>query len=255
MEEQLYQLDFSGKELRDIPRIHAGFMTASCLAASEITIFLRLLLMATNSNRFSSNIANDAISAYAFTQALVIERSLSGKLLEYIYMIDQLQNENKKRPDATITQFLENIGDRITQIKSDQSYRLADWYRDHASHHYIVNKISNLVSYVDDQEVYTIYLHEKEGNSGYFLGEHLLLHKLSDDKDDNNVDRLTKFQDWVLECSQSIMKIHSEYSVLFINTFFDEKNIKELEVDIPNDLLGSLTNTKLPLFWNFNKAT
>lgn len=254
MQDEFYRLDFTGRELQQVPKIHAGFMAASCLAIGEITIFLRLLLMALNSLEAAVEPVSDAVREYAFTQSLVLERSLGSKIHEYIYMVDQYHGEHRKRPNPIIDRFLSENKFELDRIKSHTGYQLAGWYRDKASHHYVISEISKLIGYTNPESRISLYLHEKEGNSGYFLGEQILLHKLLDDPAVGEIKRMREFGDWVQDAAKEIISIHSKYCTMFLEIFFTEKEPDRLVVNIQEKFVGKLTDTTLPLFWDFRKT-
>lgn len=255
MKGRLYRIGFSANDLKSVPEAQAAFMVSSCIAINDITTFLRLFLMALNGRRFQDEKIDDVVSEFALTQALVIQRTLSGKLKEYLHMCRQYQDGCKRRNDEALKPFLDKSKIVCAELKAMPGYELAEWYRDKVTHHYVVNEISGLLKYLQEGAEYNLYLHEKDGNSGYLLGERVLLHKLGDEPGKDDFERLDEYQDWVIYAARVVQTMHHDYCIQFLETFFPKKVAHEFIVEIPENLLGQIENTKAPLFWDFRDTS
>lgn len=255
MQEHLYRMDFDADELKKLPKVHVAFLVSSCVAITDITTFLRLFLLAINAPNFKGSKIDEVVSDYSLTQALVIQRTLSGKLKEYIYMCEQYQSTCEKRSDDTLHKFRQKTLQKCTQLKCAPEYELVDWYRDKVTHHYIVSHISELTNHMQSGENYSIFMHDRDGNNGYFLGEQILFHKLGIGSKDEIFAKADGFLNWVITAARIVQELHHDYCIQFLETFFPNKVAREISIDVPDDMVGKLGATQLPCFWDFQELT
>lgn len=251
---QIYKMEFTLGELRSLPPTHAGFLFASCLSINDISVIQKVFLMAQNTRAAQDGTSDDRLREIALGQSVVIERNLGAKVLEYLKLIGDYKKQCKRAKDTSMLPFIEKADAVASKLKSGESYDLAVWYRNNATSHYNISLFKSLFhndAISNDDTKYTIYLHEREGNTSYLLGEQMLLAKLSENGRDP-IEQINMFGDWVLETSKTVMKLHNEFCKCLFERYFPSKKIVESPILIEPQLIGNLIEDHLPLMWNFD---
>ena len=226
---------------------------SSCLAINEVTVFQKILLMALNTRSPDKPIGDSTLQETAFAQAIIIERNLSAKVIEYLNMIGDYKKKCGRKRETKMQFFLERIDDVTAKLRNGENYKLALWYRNTVTNHYLISELEPLIRNGDlggDDTAHTIYLHEKDGNSSYLLGEQLLLAKLTEDVG-SAVDRMEGFSEWVLEASAMAMKLHHEFCIQLLEIYLPQKQAQEYSITPEPHLVGQLKETCLPVLWDF----
>ncbi len=251
--EKLAKIEFTTKELRKLNPVHSGFLASTCLAVNDIIVVQKVLLQALNTRNLHGKIKDETLQEIAFTQTNILERILAANLYEYMDMVGKYVKSCEKKKDTSMQVFLDEASKVISNLKDASAYSLVKWYRDKATNHYDSAGLTSLLQgrkLGDDDPVYFIYLHEKDGNSNYILGEQVLLMKLSEESD-SPFDQMEEFGDWVNNASRKIMKLHSCFFIQLLENHFQEKYPQGFSVMAEPHLFGKIEETCLPILWDF----
>lgn len=243
------KVTFTSGELRGLPSIHSGALVSTCLAINEINSFLKITLLAENSGPPARDISEDILTEIAHSETIIYIRNLSSKILEYMNMIGDYKKKCERNSDSSMQSFIDKATKIIDEIRTSNGYNLALWYRNTVTNHYLVSEITKLVREGDigaDNAEHSIYLHEKEGNSGYVLGEQILLAKLSENGNDP-IEQNLIFHDWVISSARKIVQLHHEFCLNFLDKHCPNKKAVKVTLTPEAHLTGHLKDTCLPI--------
>ncbi len=243
-------LSFSGAEIKRLPRIHAGFLVASSLAVSEINILLRLTLLAANSRAYAGR--EEVVQRLVAVDMLVAERLLSSKVVEYFKLIDHYQKRAERREGSRGNRFVRTKV-RIDELRSVRAFEIARWFRDNITNHVLVSEIEKLLDVLPDDAAFPSYLHKKEGNSRYTLGEEITMgSKFTQFGDAGSI--RNEWLDWMHEACREIISLHNRMIIGILEEFFPTKRAQMKRVVVLDELVADLDGSCLPLLWNFENA-
>ncbi|WP_417711723.1 hypothetical protein [Roseibium aggregatum] len=189
----------------------------------------------------------------SYALAIVAQRNLAAKLLEYINMLEEYKKRCKRKKDQSMNMFLDEATSAISNLKKVRYYDLALWYRNKVTNHYAVHELTSLIrdgNLGDGDTEHSIYLHEKDGNSYYTLGEQVLLAKLSEDGRDP-IETINKFDDWVTGASGKVMKLHHLFCVELLKIYLPTKKAEVCHVAPNPHIVGLPAEACLPIWWDF----
>lgn len=219
---------------------------------NDIMIAQKIFLLSLNSGRLARPSGDGTATEMSHAQSLVLQRSLSSKVVEYLNMVDGELIRSDRTGQASVPKFLEEARQIVDEIRAESAYSLAFWYRNKVANHYSIRDIDALLkkAYLSgDKNSHPIYLHEMDGNYYYLIGEQILLSKLSEDGTDH-VAAYEIFNDWVIAASKRVAHLHSQYCIEVLQTFGPNKALKEVEVDLDKSLMGDFSKSCLPLIWD-----
>lgn len=249
----LNRLNFSMEELRSIPASHAGFLVTSCLANNEINVFVRLYLMSLNTVSHKRPISDDALNEYAYVQCVILQRHISAKVFEYLNMIERFAKKLKGH-HSPIHAYLLEVNSVIKEIRKAKEFALATWYRNKTTNHYDIGAIMGLVGnkkVLPDTAEMSIYLHEKDGNSGYLLGEQILLAQTALNEV-SAIEQIRGFETWLLATVKRVTTLHHNFCIKLMETHFPGKTVQEFPINPESHLVGSVTSSCLPILWDLS---
>lgn len=249
--EYFQKIEFTTAELKKLPKVHAGFLVGSCLAVNDISIVQKTLLLAQNTRVGHWPTDSEALQEVAFAQALVLERNLSAKVFEYLKMLCDYIKRCDRVGDSNMQAFTELAKSELSTLKQGENYNLAKWYRDKATNHYIISEFSSIIDNDNSSNNYSIYLHEKDGNSSYLLGEQFLVFEKFCRNGEFFSEEMEEFIDWILEASAKITKLHNEFCIQIFKVFLPEKGAKAITASFQQHHVGKIRGTCLPILWNF----
>lgn len=251
--DELSKVNFTTNELRNLPPVHSGFFAISCLAINDISLAQKTYLMALNTRAPHRQITGKELQEISYAQAVIAQRNLAAKVFEYINMLEEYKKRCERKAKSSMIRFLNEANSVISDLKKGEDYELALWYRNKVTNHYAVHELTSLIKNGDlgdgDTE-HSIYLHEKDGNSYYILGEQVLLAKLSEDGRDP-IETINKFDDWVLGASAEVMKLHHLFCVELIETYLPTKKAEAFRVAPNPHIVGLPAEACLPIWWDF----
>jgi hypothetical protein len=251
--QSLSTVEFTTGELKQLPSHHSGFLACSCLAIDEIAVLQKVLLLALNSRSRSRN-GEEAVQEITFANSLIVQRNLSAKLLEYHNLLGDYVKRCKRGKSVELQEFVASAEQATSRFREGAEYELALWYRNTVTSHYLVSVIASLIQggdLGDEERAHPIYLHERDGNSAYVLGEQVLLAKLAENGA-SPIEKLDRFSAWVLDMAKRAMANHHTFCIALLETYFPEKVAVEFRFDLDKRLLGELTDTYLPALWNIS---
>jgi hypothetical protein len=243
------ELQFTGADLKRLPRVHAGFLVASSLAVSEISVLLRLTLLAANAYKHVGR--EDAVRRLSVVDLLVSERLLSAKLFEYLKLVDDyLKKADRKEKEAG----RRLVGEAVTSVlllREAGGFHMAEWLRNNLTNHILVSEIERFLDDIPDARVFPSFLNEKEGNSRYAIGEEVAMAgKLNQQGEPLAI--LEEWRDWMHDACTKVFELHSEFMIHVIEEFFPEKRLRRKRVVVPDELIGELDKSCTPILWNFD---
>lgn len=248
---ELYKVEFTADEIRNLPSVHRSFFMGTCLAINEISMFQKMLIMGHNSLQNANSSKHTPFREMALAQILTIERNLAAKLIEYLNLLDDFRKKCNRMKIADMSEFLSRIDLVSNQIRSGAEYQLAKWFRNSVTSHYLMSEFESLIENSDlgtDEALHPIYLHTRDANSSYLLGEQLLIAKFLEDGE-NAVDRRERFRAWVLETSSQLMEFHHMFCIQLLEKHLPAKKFETLRLDSEHRLVGELRETCLPILW------
>lgn len=248
-QDTLHLLSFSAKELKALPAIHASFLVASCLAVTEITTVLRLVMMALSTRRRGA--ADDELKRYINSQLLILERLLSAKAFEYLNMLASHQKQSNRRHDSLGIAFHARHDVALKAIRADDSFGVAKWLRDKVTSHYNVAELAAPLYAIPDDQLLSVTLHTQDGNSLYLLGEEIaVLGRLN--AEGNGLEKLEAWRAWTLETCRVLISIHHDYMLGLMGKYYPDRKVVPKQVFPEDHLVGIVQETPLPVLWDFD---
>jgi hypothetical protein len=181
---------------------------------------------------------------------LVVGRSLSAKVIEYLKLVDRYVTACKQKPDEFGTTVSPSLAEVIKGAREEEGYQLAKWLRNKLTNHYDLDEISAVIVQLPDEAEGSLYLHKKDGNSLYVLGEELALVanlNLTGDP----ASQLDRWQDWLLDACRAMTAVHHYYITNFLERYFPKKTATQRPIELPPKLVGHLTTSTIPVWWDF----
>jgi len=257
--DKLTKIEFTTGELRKLPSVHAGFLVGSCLAINEITILQRILILASNTPTASGPICNKELQEIADIQFIVLERNLSAKVFEYLRMVDGYKKRCERGNISSMHEFLSEANTVVLKIKNRKGYNLAKWYRNKVTNHYVASEFTSLIekgNLGEDDTIHPIFLHEKDRNSSYVLGEHVLLAKLYEETEGDNgmIEEYDIFKDWVHDSSEKVRGLHHDFCIQLFDYYLPEKEAEEFSIAPEPHLVAQIKKSCLPILWDFKSS-
>ncbi|MBO9589471.1 hypothetical protein [Devosia sp.] len=241
---QFVEFKFTAAELQAIPKQHSTYMVATCFAINEILVFLRLTLHTINSLAIARG--DDRMASIAFMQDQILLRTLSGKAVEYLKVIRDHRKICERAGDVTIKAFFDKYGGEIDEIWDSTQSKFAVELRNNLISHIGLDRIrKSIAALPHDRREMNIYLHNKDGNTVYPIGEDVA-HIAAFD----TTEQVDEWSDWVLKTCKTIQGLHHQYMIWIIETFFPSKMGQEIRIEIDDRLLGPLTQN-IPILWDF----
>ena len=155
--------------------------------------------------------------------------------------------------------FLDEASDVESELKKQKGWALAKWLRNKITHHCVVSELTSLIEkgrIGEDDTVHPIYLHEKDGNSSYVLGEHVLLAKLYEgtEGDIGMIENFQIFGDWVHDASAKVKRLHDNFCIQLFEYYLPEKEAKEFSIVPEPHLVAQIEKSCLPILWDFQSS-
>lgn len=249
MDDIFVPLEFSSEELSQVPERHVAFLMSSCLAISEITVFLRMLLFALNSAK--KDISDGVILEYASVQSSIIERNLSSKLYEYLNALDDYVKLCRRKKESEMSEFIDIAAASVESARLSPTYALAEKLRNKMTSHYSIHHMMDELRAAPAGRQYISYLHEKSANSLYPIAEHLVLGNLFES--DGGVEAHNEYGAYVRRLCDVVQTLHAAFMLKFRAVYFPDKELQELSVKVEDDLVGSVKLTCLPVVLDLRK--
>jgi hypothetical protein len=98
---------------------------------------------------------------------------------------------------------------------------------------------------LDDRRETGIYLHQKDGNSVYLMGEDIAPIDAFDSSE-----QIEAWSDWVLNTCRAIQSLHHAHKIWVIETFFPTKMGREIRLHPDVRLVGTFDDG-VPILWDF----
>lgn len=250
---QLYNIEVTNKELRNIPDAHLGFLISSCLAITELNILLKPLIMSLNSRK-EANAPNDkCLQEIAFVHEIIFQRNVASKLYEYINSLSVYQKKCSNSKDTSMFDFTKALQQEIDEIKQTEEYSILKWFRNKATNHYASSEFIKLAKNINpdaNDMSHPFYLHPMQGNSYYLLGEQILLQKFSEFNADP-YGALNNYSNWIRGVNIKIQKFHHDFCIKLFKLYLPGKKLDEISIEPAEYHIGDLTSTNMPLLWKF----
>ncbi|MBY5551167.1 hypothetical protein HFO61_30970 [Rhizobium leguminosarum] len=243
MQVTVHPMTFSSLELKSIPQRHAAFFMSSCLAASEISTFLRLYLAALTSADLPQCVG--VTREYASVQISILQRKLASTLIECVNLLENYMKVCSRKRDDVFPQFLRTTSAVVAQIKADAGHSYAVELRNKVAHHFDFAHITKLLGAAKEERQYTIYLHETDGNCLYPVADHLILANLFEM--DNGEATYHAFDDRVRQTASQLMIIHNTFCINLWEKYFSEKFAESMRLDVPDALIPNVKEMTLPI--------
>lgn len=244
-EQQFVEFTFGLEELRKMPKQHSAYMVATSFAINEILVYLRLALLTLNSLSVAKN-NDEKLAGFAFMQDQILLRTLSARAVEYLKLLKDHQKVCQRAKDGQGLAFFEEHGATLDSLWNNPTTTLALELRNNLTGHIGLDRIRKNISRLDgDKRETAIFLHQKDGNSVYLMGEDIAHIAAFDTAED-----VQAWSDWVLATCQSIKGLHHAYMIWVIETFFPTKMGQELRLRPDVRLLGNFQD-RIPILWDF----
>ena len=246
----LSSVGFSSADLKRIPSAHAAFLVASSFACNEVNLLQRVFQLALNSRKLAGREAAVQTTSYSF--ALILSRQLSAKLVEYHKLVTDYLARATRSEGSSGSRFLGRYAPRVEQFAKSKEFAFAKRLRNKLTNHYVLSEVESLLEGMPT-DTFTIWLHEKEGNTFYQLGEEIaMIGFLSAGGDVKG--QLEAWQDWILMASRIAVHLHNRVANGILGEYFPEKRATGFRLVVEDQLVGDLQSSALPLFWDFDHA-
>jgi hypothetical protein len=242
---QFVEFMFEPEELKAIPRQHSAYIVASSFAINEMMVFLRLMLLTLNSLKLAQG-EDERLTGIAFMQYHIILRTVSARVVEYLKLAKDHRTACERAKDVRGMDFFVSHGAVIDALWNHQTTAQALEIRNKLTGHVVLDRIrKTIASMPDESRRIGIYLHEKDGNSVYLLGEdigHIAAFGTSEE--------IEAWSDWVQSTCRTVQSLHSAYMIWVLQEFFPEKTGQEIRLRPDPHLLAGL-DEPIPILWDF----
>jgi len=248
-EQQFVEFMFQSADLKGMPKQHSAYMVATSFAINEILVFLRLTLLTANSLKVAKG-DDERLAGFAFLQDQILMRSLSARAVEYLKLAKDHRTVCERAKDTAGLAFFETYSTVLDGLWDDPVTAVAITIRNKLTGHVELTRIRDTISGIpEDRRETGIYLHQKDGNSIYLMGEdiaHIGAFESSEE--------IQAWSDWVLNTCRAIQSLHHAYMIWAIETFFPEKIGQEIRLHPDSELVGTF-NDGIPVLWDFPYKT
>lgn len=234
------EIRFTKAELKSLDKNVFALVVGSSIAANDVATFQRLALF-----HGYHKTDSDLLKTYIGVNTLIIFRTLSAKVYEYVYFIEGHAKKLHRTKSKELDRFLK-ASEEFLLIKNDPEFVTIKELRDNITHHYYgATVVSNLDTFHDDHE-FSVFLHRTTGNSLSPLGEDIgtfgILRSLSNGID---IDRVIA---WTIEASGKVTTFQHQSMVSILRTYFPDKKLKMRKVPVDRSLVGTV-ETRSPLLF------
>jgi hypothetical protein len=240
---QFALVELTEEQLSRIPTLYRALLVATAFATNETLCLTRLLILTLNSSELFSE---GPLGAIATANLGAINRVLSSKVVEFLRFVDKFGQRNRTA-NTELSKRLFGILMELRPLRKAPAYKLAVSMRNSLSHHYSLDDFERYVE-VGGYVKTRMWLGDMEGNSSYFLGEHIanigLFAQIGDPET-----ALGDWIDWSREASRLISKINSEIAIAVAEEFVPEIEMELHRVSVPADLFADVNTTPVPLLW------
>lgn len=242
---QFVEFMFEPDELKAMPKQHSAYIVATSFAINEIMVFLRMMLLTLNSLKVAKE-GDERLAGFAFMQYHILQRTLSARAVEYLKLARDHRTACTRAKDAKGLEFFAMHGATIDKLWDDPTTKMAVAIRNKLTGHIDLHRIAESIRKMPEESRRVgIYLHEKDGNSVYLVGEDIGHIAAFDTTED-----IEAWSDWVQSTCRTIQRLHSAYMIWAIEAFFPAKMGKEIRLRPDPRLLGNF-NDQIPILWDF----
>lgn len=239
---ELHRLTMDKNTLAQIPNAALSFLFMSSHAVNEISFFSKLMLMSLNTAKEIEGSA-DILRECGFIENVIVERNLNSKIVEYYNMVLAYQKKFTRKSFHGFSKSHATMQTFIDSFSNDASYDYAIWLRNQVTNHYLLDHVKDSF---DENDKYTMILHEKIGNSKYNLSEELFsrshfVHKL---------DSYNDFSVSMIRFSRKVIKVHHKFCSDVIDNYFPNLQPAPISVNIDERLSGGRYEVIMPLFFD-----
>jgi hypothetical protein len=242
---QFFEIKFSPDELKTLPKQHSAYLVATCFAINEVLVFLRLKLQTLNSMKLAE--PDERLASVAFMQDQILTRTLSGKVVEYLKLIRDHRKICLRAKDPDVQSFFSEHGEEIDALWNTAGTRFAHEIRNNLGSHIGLGRIRQTVAALPSgRTTMGIYLHPRDGNTIYPIGEDVAHIAAFDTSED-----VQQWLDWVLDTCRFAQRLHNKYMIWIVETFFSEKHPNEIRISVDKRLVSDFQQA-IPILWEFS---
>lgn len=237
-------VELSEAQLSAIPTMYRALLIGTSYVTNEVLALTRAFILATNSSRMSREPALQALSS---TGMAVLNRALSGKIVEFLSLIADFEGRNRGNQDDLAVKLRTVILLNLKALRKGRPFEVAKKVRNQFSHHYSFSdflKFSDTSGYGKS----CLWLADMEGNSAYQLGEDVVNHGFFAQWDDPQT-VIHEWVDWTRDASRLISKANSDVAIAIFEAFVPDVIGIERRAIVPPVLFADINLTPLPLLW------
>jgi hypothetical protein len=237
-------IELSEEQLRSIPPLYRAFLVGTSYVTNEILALTRAFILSANSSRLSPDPPIRALSA---TSMVVLNRALSGKIVEFLSLVADFEGRNRENRDDLAVKLRSEVLVELKALRKGRAFSVAKEVRNRLSHHYSFSdflKYSETTGYQKSR----LWLAEMEGNSAYQLGEEIVTHGFFSQWDDPEV-VMNEWADWTQDASRLISSANSNVAIAIFEAFVPDVVGTSHRSLVPDLLFADVKRTPLPLLW------
>ncbi|MEM9437524.1 MAG: hypothetical protein AAGA15_10820 [Pseudomonadota bacterium] len=242
------EMDLPWSDLHTLPRSHLAFVGLLSFAVTEMNILAKMFLC-----QLHDETDEKAINRLGITHRFVVLRSWSSKLYEVRQALD-LKKLGTLEKDKRLSEFCDAARKSFDALNENESYSIAKYVRNEASHHYSLRAAIDNVQSAPTDGVTTQYLAKLNGNSFFPIGEDLIFTARLDRrwKNSPNIEeRMKEFDGWLtwnLAANRWLSNVHAEAFASFVCEPLEITRLRRRSYWVKDSFVGNPTEALTPLY-------
>lgn len=238
---EFHEINFTKKDLKKIPSELLSFVVSSSIAANELAMFTRLLILHSHED------ASHEITRKASTNNyIMILRNYGAKLIEFIKIFEDL-SKSCRRSGLDTKIDLDQIDFAVKCYKEDLEYILAKKIRNWSTNHYVGTSLLQNIDKFNDDHIFSMILHRYTGNTIYFAGEEIgNLGFFS--FDDKNGITFGQMAEWSIKVAENFGRYNQQIMRYIFSEYLPNNTGKRRVVPVETELLADMPICRSPIF-------
>jgi hypothetical protein len=160
------KIELSQDDIAKIAPRHLRFMGQSCLAANDISVFLKIIL-----GHLHIEGPDEILTQMPSLTRIILQRQLQAKIFEFIEMMDAYLKVCGRKSDKVLGNVLDEIPASLAEIKANPCYELAKKIRIEITNHYGFRDWHEGARRQSNGYNFNLYMHKSNGNSFFPFAE------------------------------------------------------------------------------------
>lgn len=239
------EMRFKKSDLDKVPEEFAFFILASCVAANDLAVFQRLMILTAMEDS-----EEKAITLIAKAQHSVVIRNLISKIVEFIKIFSDFCTKIGRSRKFKTAVNLTPIEDLLSELRDRSEYKTAANIRSNMTNHYIGSELLKSAAQFPDHHEFIGLIHNNNGNTSYVFGEEIGYFGALRSSNDAPIES-DQLISWSLEASSRLIRTQQHLLSDIFRAFLPSTVYTAMQVQAESRFVSNF-DEEMPLLGNPN---